>query len=314
MNIIFMGTPDFSVPCLRELINAGENIRAVFTQPDKPKGRGYKLTPPPVKEFALQYDIPVYQPLSMKKGKDAEMAMQVIRDINPDLIVVVAYGKILPKTILDMPKYGCINVHASLLPKLRGSSPIQSCILTGETVTGVTTMQMAEGIDTGDMLMKTELDIGENETASELHDRLSEAGAKLIVETVNAVKQNALTPIKQDDSISTHCGMITKDMCVIDFSRPAREIHNQIRGLSASPCAYVFLDGKKIKLYRSELVSGCGGKPGTVAFDNDFVIVCGDGNGVRITELQPEGGKRMNTDAYLNGRKICKGAEMTYDS
>ncbi|MDE5993716.1 MAG: methionyl-tRNA formyltransferase, partial [Oscillospiraceae bacterium] len=251
MNIIFMGTPDFAVPCLKALIDSGENVTAVFTQPDKPKGRGYKLTPPPVKEVALTHNIPVYQPLSLKKGEDAETAMKTITELAPDLIIVVAYGKILPKAILDAPKY-CINVHASLLPKYRGAGPIQWSVLNGEKVTGVTTMLMAEGIDTGDMLLSKSTEIGENETASELHDRLSELGAEVLLETVKAVKSDSLTPVPQEDSQSTHAPMLTKDMCPIDFSKSAQEVHNQIRGLSAFPCATTVLDGKRLKVYRSE--------------------------------------------------------------
>lgn len=202
MNIIFMGTPDFAVPCLKALIDSGENVTAVFTQPDKPKGRGYKLAPPPVKDLALTYNIPVYQPLSLKKGEDAEASLKIIKELSPDLIVVVAYGKILPKAVLDAPKYYCINVHASLLPKYRGAGPIQWSVLNGEKVTGVTTMLMAEGVDTGDMLLSSSLEIGENETASELHDRLSVLGAELLLETVKGVKLGSITPIPQDDSLS----------------------------------------------------------------------------------------------------------------
>ncbi|MGN0675259.1 MAG: methionyl-tRNA formyltransferase, partial [Oscillospiraceae bacterium] len=212
MNIVFMGTPDFAVPCIKALIESGENVQAVFTQPDKPKGRGYKLTPPPVKEIALTYNIPVYQPVSLKKGDDAENSLKILKELSPDLIIVVAYGKILPKAILDIPKY-CINVHASLLPKYRGAGPIQWSVLNGEKVTGVTTMLMAEGLDTGDMLLSKSVEIGDNETASELHDRLSVLGAEVLLETIKAVKADDLIPIKQDDSLSNYAPMLTKDMC-----------------------------------------------------------------------------------------------------
>lgn len=308
MNIVFMGTPDFAVPCLDDLIKSGENVMAVFTQPDKPKGRGYKLTPPPVKELALQHDIPVYQPVSLKKGEDAEAAVGTLRELSPDLIIVVAYGKILPKVILDIPKY-CINVHASLLPKYRGAGPIQWSVLKGEKVTGVTTMLMEEGLDTGDMLLSESTPIGENETASELHDRLSELGAKVLLKTLEAVKSNTLTQTKQDDSLSCYAPMLTKDMCPIDFSKPAQEVHNHIRGFSAFPCAVTTLDGKRLKVYRSELVQGnykdteCG----KIVNAKDFTVVCGDGNCVRFNEIQAEGGKRMSTADYLRGKPIEEG-------
>ena len=313
MNIIFMGTPDFAVPSLNALIDSGENVTAVFTQPDKPKGRGYKLTPPPVKEVALTHNIPVYQPLSLKKGEDAEAALKVISELAPDLIVVVAYGKILPKAILDAPKYHCINVHASLLPKYRGAGPIQWSVLNGEKVTGVTTMLMADGIDTGDMLLSKSLEIGENETASELHDRLSVLGAELLLETLIAVKSDSITAIPQNDSLSSHAPMLTKDMCPIDFSKPAQEVHNHIRGLSAFPCATAVLDGKRIKVYKSELVQGSKSAniPGTIVQAKDFTVVCGDGNCIKFTEIQAEGGKRMLTADYLRGKPIKEGTVLT---
>ena len=312
MNIIFMGTPDFAVPCLKALIDSGENVTAVFTQPDKPKCRGYKLTPPPVKEVALTYNIPVYQPLSLKKGEDAEAAMKTITELAPDLIIVVAYGKILPKAILDAPKY-CINVHASLLPKYRGAGPIQWSVLNGEKVTGVTTMLMAEGIDTGDMLLSKSTEIGENETASELHDRLSELGAEVLLETIKAAKSDSLTPVPQEDSQSTHAPMLTKDMCPIDFSKSAQEVHNHIRGLSAFPCATTVLDGKRLKIYRSEVVKGLkSDRPcGTIVQAKDFTVVCGDGACVRFTEVQAEGGKRMSTADYLRGKAVQEGTVLS---
>ncbi len=309
MDIVFMGTPDFAVPCLQALIDSGENVRAVFTQPDKPKGRGYKLTPPPVKELAVKYNIPVYQPLSLKKGEDAENSLKILREISPDMIVVTAYGKILPKEILELPKYFCLNVHASLLPKYRGAGPIQWSVLNGEKVTGVTTMKMADGIDTGDMLLKSETEIGENETASELHDRLAVMGAELLLKTIKAVKENSVTPKKQDDSLSTYAPMLTKDMCPIDFSKSATEIHNKIRGLSAFPCATAILDGKRLKIYGSELAGEVSGNVqcGTIVKPESFTVACGDGKCIRFTEVQAEGGKRMKTADYLRGKPVAKG-------
>ncbi len=307
MNIVFMGTPDFAVPCLKALIESGENVQAVFTQPDKPKGRGYKLTPPPVKELALTHNIPVYQPISLKNGDDAEATMTVLNNLSPDLIIVVAYGKILPKAILDLPEY-CINVHASLLPKYRGAGPIQWSVLNGEKVTGVTTMLMAEGLDTGDMLISKSVEIGENETASELHDRLSVIGADVLLETIKAVKDNALTPIKQDDSLSNYAPMLTKDMCAIDFSKSAQEVHNHIRGLSAFPGAMTMLNGKRLKVYKSVCIADISDNiAGTVIDTDNFTVVCGDGNCVQFVEIQAEGSKRMNTADFLRGKSIEKG-------
>lgn len=308
MNIVFMGTPDFSVPTLRALSEHGENIVAVFTQPDKPKGRGYKLTPPPVKELALSLGIDVYQPQSLKKGEEALLMQQKLRELSPDVIVVVAYGKILPREVLDIPKYGCINVHASLLPKYRGAGPIQHSVLDGEKVTGVTTMLMADGIDTGDMLLTAATEIGEDETASELHDRLSVMGAELLIKTIDAVKSGDITPIPQDDSKASHAPMLSKDMSPIDFSKPAAEVHNQIRGLSAWPCATAVLNGKKIKIYRSHIDSGSySAEPGTVVNEKSFTVACGDGKAVTVIELQAEGGKRMRTADFLRGNPVAKG-------
>ncbi len=308
MNIVFMGTPDFAVPCLKALIENGEKVQAVFTQPDKPKGRGYKLTPPPVKELALTYNIPVYQPASLKNGADADVTMQVLRELSPDLIIVVAYGKILPKTILDLPKY-CINVHASLLPKYRGAGPIQWSVLNGEKTTGVTTMLMAEGLDTGDMLISKSTEIGENETASELHDRLSILGAEVLLETIQSVKDNTLTPVKQDDSLSNYAPMLTKDMCAIDFSKSALEVHNHIRGLSSFPGAMTMLNEKRLKVYKSLCLSDAStiAEPGTIVNTNDFTVACGDGKCVQFIEVQIEGSKRMNTTDFLRGKSIEPG-------
>lgn len=305
MDIVFMGTPDFAVPCLRTLVESGENVKAVFTQPDKPKGRGYKLTPPPVKEYAVSRNIPVYQPVSMKKGEDADNAYELLKELAPDLIVVVAYGQILPKRILDIPKTYCINIHASLLPRYRGAGPIQWCILDGEKVTGVTSMIMAEGLDTGDMLIKDSLEIGENETADELHDRLSELGAKVLLDTVKVIKSGDVHPEKQDDSLSNYAPRLTKELCPIDFTKTAKEIHDQIRGLSSWPCAVANVAGRKLKIYRSEL-DGIhhGGSAGDICDKDKFTVVCGDGFGITFTEVQAEGGKRMKTADYLRGNKL----------
>lgn len=311
MNIVFMGTPDFAVPCLKALIDSDNKVTGVFTQPDKPKGRGYKLTPPPVKVLAEENGIPVFQPNSLKKGEDAENALKTLKELSPDLIVVVAYGKILPKEVLDVPKLYCMNVHASLLPKYRGAGPIQWSVLNGEKETGVTTMLMAEGLDTGDMLMKKSTEIGENETASELHDRLSLIGAELLIETIDAIKRGEVTPVEQNDDESSYSPMLTKDMCPIDFNKTAREIHNQIRGLSDWPCATAIMGEKRIKIYKSHIVENVKGTVGEIVDADKFIVCCGDNNGIAIDEIQAEGGKRMKTADYLRGNKIEKGAKLS---
>ena len=304
MRLIFMGTPEFSAPAIDALLEAGHEIAAVFSQPDKPKGRGYNLTPPPVKVKALEHGIPVYQPTTMKDGE----ALQIFKDISPDVAVVIAYGKILPKEILEAPKYGCINVHASLLPKYRGAAPIQWSVIDGESKTGVTTMQMDVGLDTGDMLMKCETAIDPDETAGQLHDRLSLMGAKLIVDTLAALEQGALTPQKQDDSESCYAKMLTKELCAVDWHKSAKEIHNQIRGLSPWPVATAVLEGKKLKLHRSAIAAqgsetaACG----EIISLDPLTVQCGEG-AVALLEIQAEGKKRMNAQDYLRGHPIETG-------
>ncbi len=297
-----MGTPEFAVPAIDSIIEAGHEIAAVFSQPDKPKGRGYALTPPPVKVKALEHSIPVYQPVTMKDGE----ALKIFEEIRPDVAVVIAYGKILPKEILDAPKYGCINVHASLLPKYRGAAPIQWSVIDGESRTGVTTMQMDVGLDTGDMLMKCETGIDPNETAGELHDRLSEMGATLVVETLEALEKGELKPQKQDDSQSCYAKMLTRELCAVDWSRNARDIHNQIRGLSPWPVAVAVLEGKKLKIHRSALsdMKNHSAKCGEVISTNPLTVKCGGGSAIVLLEVQAEGKKRMTSEDYLRGHKI----------
>ena len=303
-----MGTPDFAVPCLEALINDGNEIAGVFTQPDKPKGRGNKMTPPPVKECALKHGIGVYQPNTLK----GEEAMDILTDLAPEMIVVVAYGKILPKAVLDLPQYGCINVHASLLPEYRGAAPIQRVILDGKEKTGVTAMLMDEGLDTGDMLMKAELEIGENENSEQLHDRLSQLGAELIVNTVHSAAQGTLVREKQDGSKSCYAAMLTKDMSPVDFTRPAKEIHDQIRGLYPWPCASAVLSGKRIKLHSSRLVQGSG-RPGQVLSLEPFIVACGEG-AIELTEVQAEGKKRMPASAFINGLHVSSASELCFET
>lgn len=305
MKIVFMGTPDFAVPCLRTLAESAHEVAAVFTQPDKPKGRGYKLIPTPVKAAAAEYDIPVYQPLSLRKGEDAEESMRVLREIAPDLIVVTAYGQILPKEILELPKYGCINIHASLLPKYRGAAPINWVLLNGEKETGVTSMQMSEGLDTGDMLIKRATPIGENETCEELYARLSTMGGEVLAETIDALEKGSLSPEVQDDSLSCYSPMIRKEMSALDFSKTAAEVHNTIRGVTG----FTMLEGKRLKVFASRIAEGSfdSAENGSVVDTKRFAVKCGDGRAVIFTEVQPEGKKRMKTEDFLRGRKLTEG-------
>lgn len=306
MRIVFMGTPDFAVPCLEALIKDGNEIAAVYTQPDKPKGRGYTMTPPPVKVLATDNNIEVFQPTTLKDGE----AARKLSELAPEMIVVVAYGKILPKEIIDLPKYGCVNVHASLLPQYRGASPIQQAVLDGCKKTGVTAMCMDEGLDTGDMLMKTELEIGENETADELHDRLSAAGAELIVRVVHAAQDGTLVREKQDDSLSSYAGMLTKKMSAIDFTKTAAEVHNKVRGLNSWPGASAVLDGKKVKIHKTVIAQGKG-EPGQVLSLSPLIAACGEG-AVEIKEIQPEGKKKMDAKAFVNGLRSKKADDLKF--
>ncbi len=305
MNVVFMGTPEFAVPSLRALLDDEKyTVKGVFTQPDKPVGRKQKLTVPPVKELALQYNIPVFQPKSLKN----EETLAILGKLNPDVIVVAAYGKILPRSVLTLPKYGCINVHASLLPKYRGAGPIQWCILNGETETGITTMFMGEGLDTGDMLEKVSTPIGENETADELYRRLSEMGAPLLLRTLQKLKEGTLTPVKQDDAFSSYAPMLTKELSPIDFTRTAKEVHNQIRGLCSWPGATTTYKGKRLKVYESRLAEG-EGEPGTVLSDQRLIVACKQG-AVEFLSVQYEGGKRLPAADFLRGKPASVGEKL----
>lgn len=303
MKIIFMGTPEFSVPCLEALIKSENEVVGVFTQPDKPKGRGYEMTPPPVKVCAVENNIPVFQPLSMRDGE----ALEIINSLNADLIIVVAFGKILPKDILESVKYGCINIHASLLPKLRGAAPIQWSIINGESETGVTSMQMDVGLDTGDMLIKKSIPITENMNAGELHDALCVMGAEVLIETINNIDN--LNPEKQNDELSNYAPMLSKELCPIDFSKSAQEVHNKIRGLSPWPVATTKINGKNYKIHKSQILSEeFVGKIGEIVDNNNrLVVVCGDGVSLEILEIQAEGKRKTDTASFLCGHKIEKG-------
>lgn len=306
MNVIFMGTPDFSVPVLEGLIASKEHtVTAVVTQPDKARGRSGKLVFTPVKEVAVENDIPVYTPARVK---DAEFVEQ-LRKIPCDVIVVVAFGQILSKEILDYPKFGCINVHASLLPRWRGAAPMQWAILEGDEKTGVTTMQMAEGLDTGDMLLKAETVIEKEDTAETIHDRLSEMGKDLLLETLEKVEKGEIVPQKQDDGLSCYAKMLKKDMGKIDMNWDAAKVERYIRGMNSWPSAYTTFRGKTLKLWRANvLAENTGEKPGTVVdvLKNSFIVQTGDGC-LEFLEVQLEGKKRMDAGSFLRGVKIEKG-------
>ena len=307
MKIVFMGTPEFAVPCLRKLVESPHEVVAVFTQPDKPKGRGYKMIPTPVRSVAVEYGIPVYQPVSLRRGEDAEKSLEILKEISPDLIVVTAYGQILPKEILVLPRYKCINIHASLLPAYRGSAPINWCLLNGEKITGITSMLMSEGLDTGDMLIKKSTEIGVNETYQELYTRLADMGGEVLAETITAIENGTLVPEKQDDSLASHAPMIRKEMSFLDFSKSVQEIHNTIRGVTG----FTTLGGKRLKVFRAEIVSGTSGaEDGTVVDTSNFTVKCGDGGLIKFNEIQLEGGKRMMTSDFLRGRKINSGEKL----
>lgn len=305
MRIVFMGTPDFAVPSLQALIDAGHDVCAVYTQPDKPQGRKQILTAPPVKTLALEHDIPVFQPNTLKN--EDEQAR--LRELAPEVIIVVAYGKLLPKAVLDIPPHGCINVHGSLLPRWRGAAPIQWAVIAGDEMAGVTTMQMAEGLDTGDMLLTYETKVGEKETAGELFDRLAQSGAELLTQTL--VKLDEITPRPQDDAQSCYAHMLDKQMAVIDWSKSAHEIDCLIRGLNPWPIALTTLSGERLKVFAAEKAAG-NGEPGTVLEADPkkgLTVACGEG-ALKLTEIQMVGGKRMKATDFLRGHAIEVGTKL----
>ncbi len=299
-----MGTPDFALFSLKALCEKGYDVVGVVTQTDKPKGRGYVLTPPPVKVYAIEQGIPVYQPTSLKTEEFASL----LSEIDPELIAVVAYGKILPKNVLDYPKYGCVNVHGSLLPKYRGASPMQSAIINGDKVTGITTMFMAEGLDTGDMLLKAECEIAENDNFEDIHDRLGLLGAELLCKTVDGLEAGNITPVPQDHSLATHTAKILKEDCEIDFSKDCDTVHDLIRGLSPIPLSFTHTpDGKLLKVVKSEICeresenAECGK---VLSLDNGRIrVACARGS-VNILTVLPEGKGRMSAADFIRGRKI----------
>ncbi len=297
-----MGTPDYASVTLEKLISSDHEIVGVFAQPDKKVGRKQILTPPPVKVAAEKSNIPVFQPNTLRDGE----ALKILKELNPDIIVVVAYGKILPEEILNLPKFGCINGHASLLPKYRGASPIQWCIVCGESKTGVTIMNMDIGMDTGDILSQKEVLIGERETAEQLFDRLAVISADLMLETIDNIEN--ISPVRQNESEATYAPIIKKEMAQLDFSRGARELYNAIRGYYSWPCAFFFLSGKRIKVIDSAVGEKTMEQAGTVVDNTDTLeIACGDGTTLKLLTLQPEGKGQMTAKQMLCGTKIEKG-------
>jgi len=307
MKVLFMGTPDFAVPTLDALVKGGYEVAGAVTQPDKPKGRGYQLMPPPVKVYALENNIAVYQPATLRGEEFAEL----LAGIDPEVIVVVAYGKILPLNVLEYPKYGCVNVHGSLLPEYRGAAPMQRAIIDGKRETGITTMLMAAGLDTGDMLLKETVEIGEDDNFEDIHDRLSSVGAGLLIKTLEGLVAGEIVPEAQDESRSTYAAKIEKSDCAIDFSLDAKVLHDKIRGLSPIPLSFTHTpDGKLLKiaksrLYDAEKTPKC--LPGTVIeVGEDIKVVCGKGV-ISLLTVLPEGKGRMSAADFVRGRKINVG-------
>lgn len=305
MKIIFMGTPDFAAASLERLIASEHEILAVVTQPDKPKGRKGELTPPPVKTIAVENGLKVYQPV---KVREAEF-VNIIRDYNPDVIVVIAFGQIIPENILSIPKYGCVNIHGSLLPKYRGAAPIQWAVLDGEKESGVTSMLMDKGIDTGDMLIKKAIKLAEDETSGSLFDKLMALGAETLLETLEGLEKGRITPEKQGESPTDYAKMLTKEMGLIDFTRTASELDCFVRGMNPWPSAYTTLDGKTLKIWRAKPVAESG-KAGSVLklCKESFVIGCGE-NALEVFEVQLEGKKRMSSGDFLKGNHLEVGKE-----
>ncbi len=304
MRVVFMGTPDFAVPCLEKLIEYGCEVVGVFTQPDKPVGRKRVITPPAVKVCALEHGIEVYQPEKMRDGT----ALEIINGLKPDLIVVVAYGKILPKEILESAPLGCINIHGSLLPKLRGAAPIQWSVINGDEYSGVTSMMMNEGLDTGDMLVERKVKIEFTETSGELYDRLSFVGAEVLEETLKKIEDGTLVRTPQNDEESTYAPLLSKEISNIDWNESALAVYNKIRGLNPWPVAVTYIDGVKYKIFESEYVQNVKGQPGEIVENKKKLLVaCGDGNGISVKTLQPDGKKQMDVVSFLAGNKLETG-------
>lgn len=304
MRLVFMGTPDFAVGCLEALIKAGHDVVAVYSQPDKPVGRKREVLPTPVKQCALNHGIEVRQPASLRNAEQTE----ALRQLKPDAVVVVAYGKLIPTDMLKVAPLGFINVHGSLLPKYRGAAPIQWAVVNGEKETGVTTMLLNEGMDTGDMLEKAVTPIGENETAGELFERLSVLGAELIVSTLEKLGKGEITPEKQDEAQATLAPIISKEMAILDFSKSAGSLSNLVRGFNPWPIAYTILDGKRLKVYSARVAGKTNAPAGAVTrSERSFCVACGDGVELELLDIQLEGSKRMPASEWLKGRAVAEG-------
>lgn len=308
LNIVFMGTPEFAVPSLEKLIESGHNVMLVITQPDKPKGRGKKISYSPVKECAIKNNIEVFQPPKLKNNKEI---FDKLSQLNPDLIVVAAYGKILPEEILQIPRYGCINVHASLLPKYRGAAPINWAIINGEKETGITIMYMEKGLDTGDILLQMSIPILEEDNSETIHDKLAVLGGNALIDAINKMEDGALMPVKQDDSKATYAPILEKSIGLINWQKDAVEIKNLVRGLRPWPVAYTYYKGNMLKIWAAEVYSYEGKeKPGTVIYaGNTLVVKCGK-DALKILEIQSEGTRRMTVEEYLRGHIIGKGEQL----
>ena len=293
-----MGTPDFAVPCLEKLYENDYNICAVFTNPDKPKGRSQELSQSPVKEKALELGLKVIQPSTLK----SENIIKIVLDLAPDMIVVVAYCKILPKQILNIPRYGCINVHGSLLPKYRGAAPIQWSVINGDEMTGVTTMYMNEGLDTGDIILQSLVRIDPNETSGELFDRLCEVGAELLIDTIGRIERRSAPRIRQDDELSSYAPMLDKSMSKIDFNKSSLTIHNLVRGLNPWPGAIATFGGKVLKVHKTQIVTGYKGTPGSIVDEKNAVVMCADNTALKLLQVQPAGKKRMSGEEFVRGQ------------
>ena len=310
MKIVFMGTPDFAVPSLHALTEAGYAVAAVVTQPDKPKGRGKTLLPTPVKEEAVMHDIPVYQPEKVRNNPEF---LEILKEINPDIIVVAAYGQIIPKEILELPKFGCINIHASLLPKYRGAAPIQQAVIDGEKVSGVTIQQMGEGLDTGDMISKIVIPISPTETGGSLFGKLAQAGADLLIKTLPSIEQGTAEFEKQpEESPTPYAAMITKQMGLMDFRKSAEELERLVRGLNPWPSAYTSLDGKTMKVWEADVLDAQSKEePGTIVEVNKKEIIVATGsNDLALHEIQLAGKKRMQVQAFLLGYQVEAGTKL----
>ncbi len=307
MKLIFMGTPDFAVPSLERLLTDGHEVSLVVTQPDKPVGRKQRMTPPAVKLCALSHGLTVYQPVSMR----TEETLARLAEEKADAVIVVAYGKILPSSVLDLTPYGCINVHGSLLPRYRGAAPIQWAVINGDAESGVTTMRLDEGVDTGDILLMSRRPLNEEMTGGELFDKLAADGAALLSQTLIALQSGQLKPTPQPEEGACYAPMLSKSMSPLDWSKPAQTLHNQVRGMNPWPVATCYFDGKTVKVYKTSVGELTSEKAGTVISITPFTVACGDGRSLILHDIQPEGSRRMASADYLRGHPVAMGTVLS---